>query len=241
MLNVSWRPVLDGLERIAIIVACGAVAYTAVVNPLRESSARAVAERPPQPDDVRSKHWSIPLNPRSVLKTKDAKIAIVEFSDFECPFCRRHARDTLPRLRAAYVDTGKVQYDFKHFPLAEIHKVAMDAASHAACAGQQSHFWEMHDYLFQPDSILSPEFLTASGRRLHLNMDNLAQCLAGVGSDIANERNIGSHLGVTSTPTFFIGQVDNHGVMSAALKLTGAYPYESFAKAIDQLTGDLTK
>lgn len=212
--------------------------YTVVVGRVGAGPGRPVVARVPEPEDVSSRNWSLSLNSETTIKRNGAKIALVEFSDFECPFCGRHAHDTLPRLRTDYVNTGRVQYAFKHFPLVQIHSVALDAAKHAACAGKQSRFWDMHDYLFEGQSQLSDQLLTLSAGRLRLNVDAFTRCLNTVSGEISSDQVDGKRLGVTSTPTFFLGRVTHDGVMSVSLRLTGAHPYETFASAIARLAGD---
>jgi protein-disulfide isomerase len=84
-----------------------------------------------------------------VLGNEKAKITIVEFSDFQCPFCERFFIDTLPQLKKEYLDTGKAQLTFRHFPLTSIHPNAQKAHEASECANEQGKFWEYHDLLFQ--------------------------------------------------------------------------------------------
>lgn len=240
MAHTRWRSVLDVIETIAIIATCGAVVFTLVTG--RAGSGPAtVAPRPPQPEDVRERHWSLSLNSASTINPNNAKLALVEFSDFQCPYCGRYARETFPRLRGELVDTGKLEYSFKHFPIAEIHPFATDAAKQAACAGKQSHFWEMHDRLFEGQTQLSDQFLALGASRLGLNMNAFAACLNAASDEVANDQADGRRLGVTSTPTFFLGRIVSAGTISIAFKLTGAHPFETFAAAITHLADDRPK
>ena len=91
---------------------------------------------------------------------KDAKVVLVEFSDFQCPFCARFSRDTIPQVQTDYVDTGKIKYVFADFPLETIHPYAFKAAEAAGCAGEQGEFWKMHDHLFANQKALKPEDLS---------------------------------------------------------------------------------
>src|SRR5207247_8778213 len=87
-----------------------------------------------------------------------AKVAVIEYSDFQCPFCGRYAKESFPQITSDYVDTGKVKYVFHDLPL-DFHKYAFKAAEAAHCAGEQGKFWEMHGLLFQNQAALAPEQL----------------------------------------------------------------------------------
>ncbi len=91
---------------------------------------------------------TIALGDSAVEGNKDAKVTIVEFSDFECPFCQRFYSQTLGQIRKEYVETGKVKLVYKQFPLISIHPNAQRAAQASMCAGEQGKFWEMHDKMF---------------------------------------------------------------------------------------------
>ncbi len=153
----------------------------------------------------------------------DAPVTIVEFSDFQCPFCKR-VLPTLTELRSRYA--GKVRLVFRDFPLDSIHPLARKAAEAARCAKDQNKFWEYHDLLFDNAPKLSAERLTLYARQAGLNVPLFERCLssgthtAGVQKDV--DEGIG--LGVTGTPGFFIN----------GRQLSGAQPLESFVQVIDE-------
>ncbi len=91
--------------------------------------------------------------------SKNAPLTMIEFSDYQCPFCKRHAEQTVPVLIKDYVAAGKVRYAFRDFPLAAIHPLATKAAEAARCAGDQGKYWEMHDRLFARQDELQAEKL----------------------------------------------------------------------------------
>ena len=98
------------------------------------------------------------------LGRADAPVTLVEFSDFQCPFCGRFFATTLPALKKDYIDTGKLRYVFRDFPLDQLHPNARKAAEAAHCAGEQGKYWEMHDVLFQNQRALAPSQLTEYAR-----------------------------------------------------------------------------
>jgi protein-disulfide isomerase len=166
-----------------------------------------------------------------------AKVAVIEFSDFQCPFCGRYTKEILPQLDTEYVQTGKVKYVFRDFPL-EFHKNAFKAAEAAQCAGAQGKFWEMHDRLFSSQTALAPEDLVGHAKAIGLQETEFQQCLdsgrfaAQIKKDIAE----GGTVGVSGTPTFLVGLVQpGDGRVKVVKKLVGAKPYAEFKAAVDSL------
>jgi protein-disulfide isomerase len=160
----------------------------------------------------------------------DAKFAIVEFADFECPFCGRYTRDTYGPLTKEFVDTGKVRYVFFHLPLERVHPRAFKAAEAAECAREQGKFWEMHDQLFANQQALAPADLLRHAQGAGVDTVQLQSCLdsgkmaARVRQDLAEA----ARLGAGTTPSFFIGRVQPDGTLKLLRKITGAQPYATF-------------
>ncbi len=159
-----------------------------------------------------------------VLGNKDAPVTIIEFSDFQCPFCARFFSETFPLLEENYVNTGKVKIVFRDFPL-NFHPEAEPAALAAECADEQGKFWEYHDLLFKNQDALSAENYKKWAQDLGLDTVAFSDCLDSqkyldeVKADVED----GVKYGVTGTPAFFVnGQA-----------VTGAQPYEVFQKEID--------
>ena len=182
---------------------------------------------PPAPADVE-------IGDAYAIGDPDAPITIVEFSDYQCPFCVRHFQQTYPRIVDEYVDAGIVRYVFKDFPLNSIHPQAAQAAEAARCAGDQDAFLEMHDMLFERQMLWggqdAAEAFTGFADDLGLDADAFSQCLAsGKYEDAVNvDLGQGIELGVTGTPAFFI---NGYGV-------SGAQPYELFEQAIESLLAE---
>jgi protein-disulfide isomerase len=162
----------------------------------------------------------------------EAKVTMVEFSDFLCPFCAQFAIWTLPKIEEEYVETGKVKLIFRNLP---IHgEVAARAAEAALCAHEQGQFWEYHDRLFA-DSLnrgrkaFTPENLVALAVELGLDGEGFELCLDSRRYSSAVEEDIaeGKRLGVQGTPTFFIND----------RKIVGAQPYENFRRVIEEELG----
>jgi protein-disulfide isomerase len=169
---------------------------------------------------------------------KNAKLTIIEFSEYQCPFCGRHFKDTSPQIEKEYVATGKAKLVFRDFPLESIHKFAFKAAEAANCAGEQNKFWEMHDRLFTNQADLAPEKLTDYAKAAGLDAAKFQQCLDGgkYAADIRKDIADGQSVGVTGTPTFLVGLTQpNDPKIKVARVLRGAQGYSSFKVALDSL------
>jgi protein-disulfide isomerase len=164
-------------------------------------------------------------------------VAVIEFSDYQCPFCGRYSKDTYAQIENDYVETGKIKYVFRDLPL-PFHNQAFKAAEAAHCAGEQGKFWEMHDLLFHNQTALTPEQLPAYAKDLGLSEGPFQQCLdtARFAADIKKDIADAGTVGVSGTPTFLIGVVQpGDGRVKVVKKLVGAKPYAEFKAAFDSL------
>ncbi|MBI3185026.1 MAG: thioredoxin domain-containing protein [Myxococcales bacterium] len=199
-----------------------------LTGPKREALAKQLFEQLKATAAVEVK-LEPPPKPRKQVEAKgpsrgpeNAKVTIVEFSDFECPFCSR-AHDTVEEVMQAYA--GKVRLFFRHYPL-PFHKKAGKAAEAASCAHEQGRFWEYHDLLFKNQQKLEVPDLKEHAKSLGLDQARFEQCLDSGKNlqTIQEDMQAGQKVGVDGTPAFFI-----NGVM-----LSGAQPLEEFKKVIDQ-------
>ena len=160
-----------------------------------------------------------------------APVTLVEFSDFQCPFCQR-IEPTLKRLREVYGD--RVRIVWKDFPLTSIHPQAFKAAEAGQCAREQGKFWEYHDRLFANQQALEAEFLKKYAADTGLDAAKFAACLdsAKYAERVQGQMTVGMALGVSSTPSVFVN----------GRLLSGAQPYEVFTAVIeDELERARTK
>jgi protein-disulfide isomerase len=164
-------------------------------------------------------------------------LTIVEYTDFECPFCARYARESYPLLIREFVDAGRVRYVVRHLPLESIHPNARGAAQAAECARQQGKFWEMHDRLFANPQALSRADLERTADALGLTMPAFRQCVDSPGAAAAVSRDLDEALraGITATPSFIIGTTQPDGSVKALRRLSGAQPYPVFKAALEGL------
>jgi protein-disulfide isomerase len=173
--------------------------------------------------------YEVDPNDWRVQGAADAPVTIVEYSDFQCPYCARYSSETYPQIREQYIDTGQVRYIFRHFPL-QFHSEALPAAQAAECAGEQGKFWEMHDVLFENQAEWAGNaepvaIFVDLAEGLGLDGAEFEACLtsdkyaAKVQEDMAE----GAAEGVTGTPAFRINGV----------ALSGAQPIAAFQEQID--------
>lgn len=166
-----------------------------------------------------------------------AMLTIIEYSDFQCPYCRRYFLETWPLVEREYVRTGQVRYVFHHLPLDRIHPVAVAAAEGAECAARQGRFWEMHDRLFENPRALQREALTQHAAALQLDVPRFTRCMATEApSNIRSQISNAARLGVTSTPTFFIGRIESNGQVRVLRRIAGAQPFPVFKDVLEHLT-----
>jgi protein-disulfide isomerase len=197
------------------------------VNDIHKVAVRPQAPPPPS---------SVDLDDDFVMGSPEAKVAIVEFSDFQCPYCLRFHNNTLPQLRENYIDTGKVRYIFRDFPLTQIHSGAVQAAIAANCSGAQGKYWEMHHDLFINQRHFGPELFNELAESLQLDMEAFQACMEDpeqikeVEKDLAD----GQSVGVRGTPYYLIGRVEGNRLVDIK-PLSGAQPYPAFAQIIDSL------
>jgi len=165
-------------------------------------------------------------------------IAIVEFSDFQCPFCARHATETLPALRKDLIDSGKARYIMLNLPLA-MHPQAIPAAEAAECAAAQGKYWEMHDLLFEKQKELANADYMAYARRLGLDAERYATCLSDdrTMAKIKADEKEAERLGVNTTPALFVGRVRPDGGVDLLRRVNGARPLSVFTDEVAKLKG----
>jgi protein-disulfide isomerase len=170
-----------------------------------------------------------------VLGRPDAPVTIVEFSDYQCPFCQRFFATTFPAIKKDYVDIGKVRYVFRDFPLDQIHPLARKAAEAAHCAGEQGKYWPMHDVLYQNSKALAVAQLGEHARKIGVDPARFDECLSSGRYAARVEKGVseGAAVGVQGTPTFVVGKT-RPGDIVEGTPIRGAQPLENFRRVLDQ-------
>lgn len=183
----------------------------------------------------------LPAKPVSIVDApligdSKARVVVVEYSDFQCPFCGQFVRNTWGNIKDRYVRQGRVALAFRDLPLEQIHPFALGAATAAECARRQGHFWEMHDSLFADQGHLDKPSLLDRAKGLQMDIAAFQSCIQSDGvtlvrRDLANAADIG----IRQTPTFLIGYRDEHDEVHVVRRLSGAVPLDDFSKALDAL------
>lgn len=222
----ALRKDIEGLKQ-------GQLAIQKELQEIKSLLQSRAAPPPPEPQNV-----VLNLKGDPFKGENNATVTLVEFSDYQCPFCARHVRETLPPLEREYIATGKIKYVFRNFPITSIHPLAFKAHEAANCSGEQEKYWEMHDRLFANSTALGLKDLSQHARALALDLPKFQECLdsgkqAGkIRSDLAE----GQKAGVQGTPTFFLGLTEPNDTQITAVKIIrGAQPYAAFKQAIESL------
>lgn len=183
----------------------------------------------PVAQEPQYKRYDVPTDGYPSLGPNDAKLVIVEFSDFQCPFCRRFHDDTYQALLNAY--PGQIRFVYRNLPLESIHPNAMPAAVASLCANDQNAYWGFHEKLFSKETLDEATYIQYA-TDLGLNVDTFTACLSSGKHDafIQADMDFALGLGVQSTPTFFVN----------GLAIVGAQPLVNFQQIIDkELAGEI--
>ena len=228
----NFKSILDVAASLAMILAAGAMTWVSFRNSPDSG-----------PGPIKKTTTALPANPvyfegAPRIGKKTAALAIVEFSDFQCPYCIRFSREVLPSLQQKYITTGIVQMAFRHLPLSRIHPLAEKAAIAAQCAAKVGKFWEMHDRLFLESPRLEEEVLRGYAESIGIPGQEFDHCMSGYGRDqIVTDLADAKTLGLSGTPSFLIGTMRADGGLKVTNVLKGAASLDAFTEAIKPLTG----
>jgi protein-disulfide isomerase len=177
----------------------------------------------------------VPVDLRRSRGDAKATVAIVEFGDYQCPYCRGFHVGVLTKLHESYIETGKVRYFYRDFPL-PMHEHALGAAVAAQCAGAQGRYWEMQELLYAEQARLGTELYQELATELNLEIDRFNECLKSDAPRRAVNRDIadGRRVGVNATPTFILGYLEQDRVVIKRIA-AGVPTFEIFAKELDAL------
>lgn len=208
----------------------------AEIKKLLQQGVRAAA---PSGPNVAGKIFDLGENPSKGSDT--AKVALLEFTDYQCPFCKRHKDNTQPQIESEYVDSGKVRFVSLDMPLPNLHKLAMKAAEAAHCADEQGQYWEMRDRIFENQRALEP--WNSHAEALGLDVSKYEACLNSgkyadaVKADLAEA----AKAGATGTPSFVVAVIDDKdpSKVKGLTFIRGAQPFAAFKTALDEALASL--
>jgi len=196
------------------------------------------AQAAPPPTRLEAVGAVLDVDGSPFLGRKDAPITLVEFFDYECPFCMRHVQQTLPQIQRDYIDSGKVKYVVRDFPIDALHPNSFKKHEAAHCAGDQGKYWDMRARLLSGAKEARTDDFSTDGRALGLKSSDFGQCLtSGVHAvDVRTDIAEGNKAGVFGSPTFFVGMTEpNKATVTVMRVVRGAQPYQTFKDAIDAL------
>ena len=188
---------------------------------------------PPAGPNVKDVVFSLGGNPIQGAET--AKLILVEFTDYQCPFCSRHARETSPQVAREFIETGKIRYALLDYPL-PMHPKAFDAAEAVRCAGDQGKFWEMHDRLFANQQALEP--LSGHAEALGLKAPEFEECRKSDkhAEAIRADMKEAQKAGFSGTPSFMLALTDpkDPKKVKGLIPIVGAQPFAKFKEEIEK-------
>jgi protein-disulfide isomerase len=203
---------------------------TGTTNVANENNDGTDPNQPTGPFDVEVGHLP-------TLGEENAPVTVIEFSDFQCPFCKALYDDTLSQIKSEYVDTGKVRFAYRHYPLTSIHPNAQKAAEASECANEQGNFWGYHDSLFENQSEWenlsaddAQEKFVEFANELGLNGAQLGECVSSGKFEKAVQDDVaaGNEVSVNGTPATFVN----------GMLISGAAPFSQFKAEIDKALGE---
>lgn len=202
---------------------------------------RLLRQRPNRPDLPSSplppENISLGVHGEPFRGDRQARVAIMEYSDFDCSFCSRYALEILPRIDADYIKTGKVKYYFRDLPAPE-HTNSLFKARAARCIGEQGRFWEIHDWLFAHRAPLNDSELDQVLKTMDLDAAAVHECLDNGRYAEAIQRSVvgARRIGIRGTPAFLVGTMSQDGDTIQVTKvMLGAESYETIKSVLDEL------
>lgn len=195
----------------------------------KQQKGAAPPAEPVQPERVRLK-----IGSEFALGRSDAPLVMVEYTDYQCPFCSRFYTDAFPELKKQYIDTGKMRFISRDFPL-DFHQHAMKAARATRCAGEQERFWQMKDALMINHARLTPELITSLARDAALDMDKFQGCMDSgkYQAEIKDGMAAAGAVGIKGTPSFVIGKMN--GDYLEGYRIVGAQPFSAFDALLKEI------
>ena len=235
----------EALDRLNIQVQTLKAGQEAIQKDLQEiKKLLAGLKAPRRPSQASVRDINVTLNVANDPQKGDtgARVTLVEFTDYQCPYCGRHLKSVMPQIEKNFVDTGKIRYVLRDFPL-DFHPLAAKAHEAAHCAAEQGRYWEMHDQLFSNQKALQADKLVGYATTAGVvDMAAFGECLTSDRYAERGKKSVaeGAKAGVTGTPSFLLGLSGPDGSTVKATKfIRGAQGYAVFEKHIKEMLASL--
>lgn len=226
--SFSWRASFEVVTTLVMVSLAGLLVW--------QNRSGGISTRPGTPSAViQAPSRPISISGSPTRGSLSARVAVIEYTDFECPFCAQAANGPLRQFMEEYVDSGRVLFVLKNLPL-PMHKMAPRAAAIALCAGEQGKYWEMHDALFRQNGKLDEADLGGLPRQVGLRLPTYAACIDSerAAAAVKADTTEAAELSVKSTPTFVFGVLQTGGQVRATDVLRGAQPIEQLRAVLDK-------
>lgn len=192
----------------------------------------------PPPYSAKDVDLNIAIDESQVCGNQNAPVVLIEFADYECPYCRQFANDTFKQIERDYIDAKRIGFVFHDFPLESSHPNAFKAAWAAQCAAAQGHLWEMNRKLLAESALLTQDHLLSNAEAIGLNMPAFSQCLVdeSLSGLIRRKMQEATKLGIDGTPMFVVGiRKPGSNKVRGLRMIEGGYPYDVFRATLDSL------
>jgi len=229
--RLSFNSLLDVTASLTMISVSVGLAWVYLIKPAPSADVRKSLEVPKE---------LVSIAGAPLIGASSSRLVVLEFSDFECPFCGKFAREVWPAVNAEFVAPGRVQFAFRNLPITAIHTKAQAAAQYSVCAGQQKQFWSLHDSLFKQPLSLDDASLDAKARDLRLDATSLSACLAADAEGLVQlDVSAAGTLRVKSTPSFFFGVRVDQERFRVLSTLSGFQSLPAFKKILKDTEAEI--
>lgn len=225
-MRITAKYVVDGflLLFLAFALICAAVVGRRMWS---------AAQPPPVAETILGE--TVPFQSQTSVGLSGARVGVIEFSDFNCPFCARFAVETHPYLVRTYIETGKVMWMFNNMPLESLHPGAIRVASAAQCAAAEGRFWQYYEALFADPAARAEADLRRIARTLYVQRDPMECVGAEVLGTIRGEAELAARHGLEGTPSFLLGKLDKDLNLLITRKIVGFRSADDFAGVLEAL------
>jgi protein-disulfide isomerase len=241
---MRMRLLLPVAAALTLALSAPACAQSQDVEALRREVEALKAQQAQMAEELRRLQQAMGVRPASLSiagapsrGSADAPLVLVEFSDYECPFCIRHFTQTMPELEREYIAPGKLRYVFMDFPIDQLHPEAVKAHEAARCAAEQDKYWQMHQRLFTPAGTHGIDRLKSLASEIGLDRRAFDSCLDSgrMAAPVRASVERAAQLGAEGTPQMYVGVADADGTFRILRSIRGAVPYQQLKPVIDNL------